>query len=69
MNKADMTYDTPGATDQPGALWYGVVRGSSGELHEVAVIREDPEYDHSLLCSGATFFGWRRPDDVVRDAE
>lgn len=69
MNKAKRTYDSPGATDQPGALWYGVVRGSSGEWHEVAVIREEPGQPYSLLCSGSTYFAWRRPEDVIRDAE
>ena len=69
MNKAEHTYDSPGATDQPGALWYGTVRGSNGDYHEVAVIKEEPEYANSPLCSGSTFFGWKRPEDVTRDAE
>lgn len=71
MNKQNGTYQTPGgaltgAAEVPGALWYGVVCRHG--WHEVAVIRIDPD-DGMLLCSGPTFFGWARPDEVVRDAD
>jgi hypothetical protein len=70
MNKAAHTYHTPASAllnepEQPGALYYGVVR--KHEWHEVACIRE--EDDGWLLVSGPTFYGRVRAADFVRDAD
>lgn len=69
MNKEAKTYQTPhgailGEPEQPGALWYGVVRRR--EWHAVAVIKEEGE---EVLCSGPTFYGWVPIGAIVRDAE
>lgn len=72
MNKAKRTYQTPagvlaGATEKPGALWYGRVRGSAaGDIHEIAVIKEEGD---EVLCAGPTLFGWRKRSEVERDRE
>lgn len=71
MNKTEHTYQTPaGAVEDkaevPGALYYG--RFWRGVWHEVAAIREDAE-DGWLLVSGPTFYGWVRPEDIVRDID
>lgn len=71
MNKQAHTYQTPagavtGASEVPGALWYGTVRGSAaGDIHEIAVIREEGD---EVLCAGPTFLGWRKREQVARDA-